>query len=72
MKLRELINRLEQLSHNGANDDLDVVLKTEEDWQLFPPIKSAWLNQNPDFNFDEENCGPETWVELEIDTDLLF
>lgn len=30
MKLRELINRLEELSHNGRNDNLDVEIFVDE------------------------------------------
>lgn len=30
MKLRELINRLEELSHNGRNDNMDVEVYSEE------------------------------------------
>lgn len=68
MKLGELIKRLQELSDNGHNDYMEVVLKTDEIWQFYPPIKSAWINQDPDYNFDEANCGPEEWVELHIET----
>ena len=67
MKLRELINRLELLSHEGAFDDLEVVLKKGNEWEYYPRITSAWLNRDPDYNFDESNQGPEEWIELETE-----
>ena len=67
MKLRELINRLEKLSKNGRNDDLYVVLKSGPNWQYYPEITSAWISQDPDFDIDEADCGPEQWVELDVE-----
>lgn len=64
MKLRELINRLEQLSHDGANDDLNVVVKTGNDWEEYPQVTSAYIAQDPDYNSDEANCGPVEWVQI--------
>ena len=67
MNLRELINGLENLSQNGKNDKLRVVLNDGKEWQLFPEIVSAFINQDPDYNFDESNCGPDEWIELKTD-----
>ena len=67
MNLRKLINGLEQLSCGGANDNLEVVFRLGPDWQTYPEITSAKIAQDPDYNFDEANCGPEKWVELDID-----
>ena len=56
MRLRELINRLEEISHNGRNDNMNVQIsefqKSEylaEDLELFE-VKGAYIEQ---FN----NCG---------------
>lgn len=70
MNLRELINRLEQLSHNGHNDYMRVCFRCGNDWQLYPEVVSAWISQEPDYNFDEANCGPYEWVELNIDREI--
>lgn len=70
MKLRELINRLEQLSHKGENDNLEVFLKPEEEWQIYPQIESVRIIEESDYNFDEANCGPDKWVVLETAEDM--
>ena len=69
MNLRELINRLEQLSDNGRNDYMPVRFKCGNDWQVYPEVVSAWISQDPTYNFDEANCGPDEWVELKIDNE---
>ena len=35
MKLRELINRLEKLSHNGKNDNMDVEAWSESEGDVY-------------------------------------
>ena len=46
---------------------MEVVLKTEDEYEFYPSIKSAWINRDPYYNFDEAVCGPEEWIELETE-----
>lgn len=66
MNLRTFINRLEELSHNGENDNLEVVFRTGTFWGFYPEITTAHISQDPNYDFDESNCGPDRWVELNI------
>ena len=59
MNLRELINKLENLSKSGINDNLPVVFELGNTWEDYPEITSVYLNIDPDFNFEE-------WIELKI------
>lgn len=73
MKLRELINRLEELSYNGINDNMTVQIsrfsKSEylaEDLELFS-VKNAYIEQfNNAETFDESDDSYE-FIELIID-----
>ncbi len=31
------------------------------------PIVNAYIKQDPDFNFDEADCGPDEWIDLDFD-----
>ena len=70
MKLRQLINRLEKLSHNGDRDHLEVCIRNAEDIDFPFTIKCAYIMQDPSYNFDTSNDGPYNWVQLEADQNL--
>jgi len=53
MKLRELINRLEELSLNGLKDNMDVVIAVDGNTKF--GISSAWIDR----------FGPSTYVRIE-------
>ena len=65
MKLRDLINRLEYLSHNGQNDNFDVCIRNAEDVDSPFSIGYAYIVQDPHYNFDEANEGPYKWIQIE-------
>lgn len=50
MKLRELINRLEELSHNGRNDNMDVEAWSESEGDVYDlnrlglSVKNAFID----------------------------
>lgn len=67
MTLRELINRLEELSCNGVNDNLDVFVRQGQCRLDYPEVVSAFICQDPDYNFDEANCGPDEYIELNVE-----
>lgn len=65
MTIREVINRLEKLSrHDGVNDHDEV--RVEINGEVYD-IKSIMLRPDPDYNFDESNCGPEIWAEISVE-----
>lgn len=47
---------------------MEVIVKTEDNLQFYPGIKSVLINEDPDYNFDEANDGPYKWIELETQT----
>lgn len=62
MKLRELINRLEQISHRGQNDDLDVEIWNSlgennmiQGNHISEPINKVWIDTyitpNDEYNY---------------------
>ena len=59
MKLREMINRLEELSRNGHNDGMEVHVVSEDGFDV--EVKGAWIGR-----FSTENDEYE-YVEIEID-----
>lgn len=62
MKLRELINRLEHLSHNGDRDHLEVCIRNAEDIDFPFTIKCAYIILDPIYTHD--------WVQIEADQNL--
>lgn len=70
LTLRKFINRLEQLSHNGENDDLPVGLIVNKDEHY--AITNAWIMQDPNYNFDTANCGPDKWVDLSFEETYFY
>ena len=65
MKLRDLINRLEYLSHNGQNDNFDVCIRNAEDVDFPFSIECAYIVQDPHYNFDEAKEGPYKWIQID-------
>lgn len=64
LKLRELINRLEELSNNGRRDDMSVEI-SDPDFGNYE-IKGAYIEQfNNCGTFDESDDSYE-YVELKI------
>ena len=64
LSLTELIERLQNLSkklgeHNSKMTNVRFHVDDEE-----YTITNAWIVQDPDYNFDEANCGPDEWIEL--------
>ena len=56
MTLRELINRLEELSHNGSNDYMSVEISGEDEEMAQFVVKGAYIEQfNNAVIFDESN-----------------
>ena len=51
MKLRELINRLEELSNNGKNDNMDVEVWSESEGDVYDlnrlglSVKNAYIDR---------------------------
>ena len=60
MKLREMINRLEELSHNGRNDGMEVHAVSLDE-MIDVDVRGAWLDR-----FVTENDEYE-YVKIEID-----
>jgi hypothetical protein len=60
MKLREMINRLEELSHNGRNDEMEVHAVSLDE-MIDVDVRGAWLDR-----FVTENDEYE-YVKIEID-----
>lgn len=54
MKLKELINRLEDLSMGGKNDDLDVEVHDHFGDYEFESVKSVYIDRyvSPDDEYD--------------------
>ncbi len=65
MKLRELINRLEKLSHNGDRDHLEVCIRNAEDIDFPFTIKFAYIVQDPNYNIETLNACTYNWVQIE-------
>ena len=59
--LGQLTERLKVLSQDGKNDWMYVSFKHDD---VEFPIANVFICQDPDYNFDEANCGPDEWVEL--------
>lgn len=59
--LGQLIERLKTLSHDGKNDWMPVQFNFDDEVYS---ITNAWIMQDPDFNFDEANCGPDEWIDI--------
>lgn len=63
MKLRELINRLEQLSHNGKNDNMhvevwsqtegDVVDGNDSGYELRAAVINKFVSSNEEYEYIE-------------------
>lgn len=52
MKLRELINRLEELSENGKNDNRDVLVFDEStNYDITEIYMDGWVSTNRDLDF---------------------
>lgn len=64
MNLREFINRLERLSDNGRNDHLEIGVNNTEDVCLPFAVSGVRIMQDPDYDFDTANCGPDEWIEI--------
>ena len=60
MKLREMINRLEELSHSGRNDGMEVHAVSLDE-MIDVDVRGAWLDR-----FVTENDEYE-YVKIEID-----
>ena len=60
MKLREMINRLEELSNNGRNDEMEVHAVSLDE-MIDVDVRGAWLDR-----FVTENDEYE-YVKIEID-----
>lgn len=60
MKLREMINRLEELSHNGRNDGMEVHAVSLDE-MIDVDVRGVWLDR-----FVTENDEYE-YVKIEID-----
>ena len=61
LTLGQLIERLKVLSHDGKNDWMPVSFTFNAEQYL---VTNAYINQDPDFNFDEANCGPGEWIDI--------
>lgn len=70
LTLRKFINRLEQLSHNGENDNLPVGLIVNEDEHY--AITNAWIAQDPNYDFDTANCGTDQWIDLGFEETYFY
>ena len=64
LNLAQFIARLQALSHDGKNDWMPVSFTIDDEEH---PIVNAYIKQDPDFNFDEANCGPDEWIDLDFD-----
>ena len=64
LTLGQFIARLQALSHDGKNDWMPVSFNIDDEEH---PIVNAYIKQDPDFNFEEANCGPDEWIDLDFE-----
>ena len=64
--LTELINRLQCLSKSLGNNSKTTEVRINIMGQEYC-VTGAMIATEPDYNFDEANCGPDTWVELNVE-----
>lgn len=64
LNLGQFIARLQALSRDGKNDWMPVSFSIDDEEH---PIVNAYIKQDPDFNFDEANCGPDEWIDIDFE-----
>lgn len=64
LNLGQFIARLQALSHDGKNNWMPVSLSIDGEEY---PIVNAYIMQDPNYNFDEANCGSDEWIDIVFD-----